>query len=87
MKGQILIYALLLSVNLAFAQTWEPMASLPGGASDARHHPITFSVDGYGYLLAGDVNGEESRDFMRYDALTDTWENLPDFPGAVRSFS
>lgn len=87
MKKQILLHALLLSANFLFAQAWEPMASLPGGASDARHHPVTFSADGYGYLLAGSVNGVEARDFMRYEALTDTWEILPDFPGAVRSFS
>ncbi len=87
MKKQILFFALLSSVNFLFAQTWEPMASLPGGASDARHHPITFSVDGYGYLLAGDVNGTAANDFMRYEASTDTWETLPDFPGAARSFS
>lgn len=87
MKRQILLYAIFLTANLGFAQTWEAVAPLPGGSSDARHHPITFSVDGYGYLLAGDVNGQEARDFMRYEALTDTWETLPDFPGAVRSFS
>ncbi len=87
MKKLILFNALFLFTNLLCAQTWEFMASLPGGESDARHHPVTFSVDGYGYLLMGDVNGEEANDFMRYFALTDTWENLPDFPGAARSFS
>ncbi len=87
MKRQLLFHVCLLSVNFLFAQTWEPMASLPGGTADARHHPVTFSVDGYGYLLAGSVNGEAANDFMRYDALTDTWGTLPDFPGAARSFS
>jgi len=87
MKKQVLFYALFLSVNFLFAQSWEPMASLPGGAADARHHPVTFSVDGYGYLLTGDVNGEAANDFMRYDASSDTWEILPDFPGAARSYS
>ena len=87
MKKELLFYALLFSVNFLFAQAWEPMSSLPGGADDARHHPVTFSVDGYGYLLTGSVNGEASNDFMRYEAATDTWEKLPDFPGAVRSFS
>lgn len=63
------------------------MAPLPAGPLDARHHPVTFSVDGYGYLLTGAVNGVPSDDFMRYDALTDSWEILPDFPGVARSFS
>ena len=87
MKKNILFFALFLTANLALAQTWEPMASLPGGPLDARHHPVTFSIDGYGYLLAGSINGVVSDDFMRYEALTDTWETLPDFPGVARSFS
>jgi hypothetical protein len=87
MKKHILFYALFCSANFLFAQSWEQVASLPGGPLDARHHPITFSVGGYGYLLAGAVNGMPSDDFMRYEALTDTWETLPDFPGAPRSFS
>lgn len=87
MKKQLLFSVLLLSVNFLFAQSWEDMAPLPGGAADARHHPVTFAIDGYGYLLAGDVNGTTANDFMRYNASTDTWETLPDFPGAARSFS
>lgn len=73
--------------GFTLAQTWEPMASLPGGPLDARHHPITFSIDGFGYLLGGAVNGMPSDDFMRYEAFTDSWETLPDFPGLARSFS
>lgn len=87
MKKQVLFFALLFSVNFIVAQTWEPVAPLPGGASDARHHPVTFSIDGFGYLLAGDVNGVTANDFMRYDPTNDSWETLPDFPGAARSFS
>jgi len=87
MKKLILFFTLLAFGNILHAQTWEPMESLPGGAADARHHPITFSFDGFGYLLAGAVNGDEANDFMRYEASTDTWESLPNFPGAARSFS
>jgi N-acetylneuraminic acid mutarotase len=87
MKTQLLFAALLLSAHILFAQAWEPVASLPGGALDARHHPVTFSIDGYGYLLTGSVNSVPDNDFMRYDPLTDTWEILPDFPGAARSYA
>jgi len=87
MIRQILFFALLISANVAFTQTWEPVEPLPGGPLDARHHPVTFSIDGYGYLLAGAVNGVPSDDFMRYEASTDSWEILPDFPGGARSFS
>lgn len=87
MNKHLLLFALCLLVNFVLAQTWETMAPLPGGAADARHHPVTFAIDGFGYLLAGDVNGTTANDFMRYEAATDTWETLPDFPGAARSFS
>ena len=87
MRILILLPSLILFVNLLWSQSWESMASLPGGFQDARHHPVTFSIEGYGYVLGGSVNGEDSDDFMRYDALADTWEQLPDFPGVARSFS
>lgn len=87
MKKQILLYVLLLSANFVLAQSWEPMASLPGGNGDARHHPVTFSVDGYGYVMTGSVLGTPSDDFLRYEAATDTWEELPDFPGGARTQS
>ena len=87
MKKLLPFFLLLFSVNFLIAQAWEPVASLPGGASDARHHPVTFSVGNYGYVLTGSVNGTAAKDFMRYDANTNTWENLPNFPGFARSFS
>lgn len=87
MKKQLLLFVLFLSVNFVFAQVWEQVASLPGGASDARHHPVTFSIDGFGYLLTGTVNNAPSDDFMRYDPVADSWEMLPDFPGPSRSYS
>lgn len=60
---------------------------MPGGFLDARHHPVTFSIDGQGYLLTGSVYGTPVDDFMRYDPSSDAWEMLPDFPGPARSFS
>ncbi len=87
MKKNLLLFSLLLSLTSLMAQEWESVASLPGGSSDARHHPVTFSIGDYGYLLTGSVNGDAANDFMRYNSLTDTWEALPDFPGFARSFS
>jgi N-acetylneuraminic acid mutarotase len=85
MKRIVLFFCLFLALTYLNAQEWEPVASLPGGQSDARHHPVNFTIDGYGYVLTGSVNGVPSRDFMRYDPVTDTWEELPDFPGPVRT--
>ena len=87
MKKTVLLFSLFLFTICLHAQEWEPMASLPQGAADSRHHPVTFSIDGYGYVLTGSVNWTADNDFMRYDAATDTWENLPDFPGLARSFA
>lgn len=87
MKQYVLLFFLSFTLICLSAQEWEPMASLPAGTADARHHPVTFSIGDYGYLLTGSINGDPSKDFMRYDALTDTWETLPDFPGFARSFA
>ena len=87
MKKLLLLCLLFQTANYLSAQSWEPVASLPGGFLDARHHPVTFSIDGQGYLLTGSVYGTPVNDFMRYDPISDTWETLPDFPGSVRSFS
>jgi N-acetylneuraminic acid mutarotase len=87
MKKPLLLLITLFCSHLLSAQAWEQVASLPDGIADARHHPVTFSIDGYGYLLMGTVFGGPADDFMRYDPATDSWENLPDFPGAARSYS
>lgn len=87
MKKILLLCAFLSAANFLSAQTWEPRASLPAGPLDARHHPVNFTIDGYGYLLTGSVNGAPADDFMRYDPATDSWETLPDFPGAARIYS
>ncbi len=87
MKNFILLFVFFFSVNFASSQTWEQVASLPEGIADARHHPVTFSIDGYGYLLMGTIFGGPADDFMRYNHVTDSWENLPDFPGVARSYS
>ena len=87
MKQFVLFLSFILAFTTSNAQDWEAVAPLPGGPSDARHHPITFSIDGIGYLLAGTVGDTPENDFMRYDPVNDNWETLPDFPGAARSFS
>jgi len=70
-----------------FGQTWVGKAALPDTAF-ARHHPVTFSIDGYGYLLGGSATQSPYlSDFYRYDPLADQWEQLPDFPGPARSYS
>lgn len=64
---------------------WKQMEDLPGSE---RHHPVTFSINGYGYALTGlAVPSRLLRDFYKYDARTNQWETMTDFPGAARSFA
>lgn len=87
MKRISILFALVFTAVWALAQDWEPMASLPGGASDARHHPVTFSIDGYGYVVTGATEFQATNDFYRYDPQTDEWEELPPFPGTPRGYA
>jgi N-acetylneuraminic acid mutarotase len=80
-----LALALLLSATTAHAQFWQERADIPG---PGRHHPVTFTLDGYGYVVTGTTTAESaSDDFFRYDPVDDSWEVLPDFPGPNRSYS
>ncbi|MGC6470314.1 MAG: M43 family zinc metalloprotease, partial [Flavobacteriales bacterium] len=55
--------------------------------ADTRHHPITFSNERYGFVLAGNSgSGNYLKDVHRYDSYTDTWEQLSDFPGNPTGF-
>ncbi len=78
---KIYTFALLLFGTLSIAQTWETLESLPAGASE-RHHPVTFSIGGIGYLVAGaDEVTRSLSDFYAYDPSSDTWEDKGDYPG------
>ena len=72
-------------ITESHAQSWTSVSSYNG---DSRHHPITFSGNGYGFVIAGQNSlGEYLDDVHRYDSQTDTWEQLTDFPGGPRGFS
>ena len=77
------VFALLFSWIYSFGQ-WVEKADYPG---DARHHPITFSLNDVGYMLAGSSNSGDLDDMYKYDPVTDTWSQMPDFPGGARGFS
>lgn len=74
----------LLMMGEVHAQEWEEKASLPGAA---RHHPVTFALDGKGYVVTGGTNSGRLRDFYQYDPIEDSWTQLRDFPGGSRSFA
>ncbi len=79
-----LLFTLLIFYSLAMnGQTWEEV----GTTSFQRHHGIGFALNGYGYILTGD-DGQSSltQTFHRYTPATDTWEQLPDYPGVPRGY-
>ena len=67
------------------AQNWQ---SSPSYGADSRHHPITFSSDRYGFVMAGqNATGEYLEDAYRFDAQTETWEQIDNFPGGPRGYA
>lgn len=82
-----LLCACLLSCASVSAQTWVQKKSLPDTVF-GRHHPVTFAINGYGYVLGGSASQSPYlSDFYRYDPVADEWTKLPDFPGPARSYS
>ncbi|MDC1360695.1 hypothetical protein N8204_02320, partial [Flavobacteriales bacterium] len=65
---------LLLWGNTLFAQSWTSVEPLPDNfRSD---HSYGFSIDGTGYLVAGQTNNGYSDAFYSYDAAADAWTAL-----------
>lgn len=84
MKSLYFSAIFILSSVLSIGQlNWNTKAPFPGVA---RHHPITFALDGNGYVLAG-VTTTMVKDFYRYAPLSDSWTKMADFPGPARGFA
>ena len=55
---------------------------------ESRHHPITFSNDRYGFVIAGqNGQGDYLDDVYKYDSQLNTWEQLNNFPGGPRGYA
>jgi N-acetylneuraminic acid mutarotase len=72
----------------AFGQSWVQKQSLPS-PNLGRNHPVAFALENKGYMLTGGNYAlfNYFSDFHSYDPITDTWTQLPDFPGGARSFA
>lgn len=66
---------------LTAAQGWVRKADLPversGGAG--------FAIGSFGYVAAGERNGAERFDVVKYDPTSDTWSTVSDVPGGPRT--
>ncbi|MDI9311802.1 MAG: kelch repeat-containing protein [Limnohabitans sp.] len=89
MKINKLLLLLSLTFVISQAQTWTPIASLPGGY--AVHHGFGFSAGGFGYLVGGvkqsGTSEVDSNSVFKYNPTTNTWTQLADFPGTVRGYA
>ncbi len=82
-KSILFTFSFLISYSLS-AQ-WTTITSPPNGfRSD---HSFGFSINDVGYLVTGQVNGAATANFFSYDAISDQWSNLPDFPGGTRAYA
>lgn len=79
------LFTICLFTHSLYSQNWEEKASAPG---NGRHHPITFAIDGKGYMVTGStdfVTG--TTDFYQYDPANDSWTTLQSFPGVGRGYA
>lgn len=72
----------------SLSNQWTQIASLP--TTTGRVAGFAFSISGLGYYVAGcDYTNTSApftiyNDFYQYEPITDTWKQLPDFPGVAR---
>ena len=83
-RFSILCLSALLACTGLDAQNWNPLNNMPS----PRHHPVTFSLNGTGYMLTGSTQTESTtKDFYSYDPSNDAWTQHTDFPGTARGFA
>lgn len=76
---------LVLACGPVLAQGWMPVAPMADGfRSD---HSFGFAFNDVGYIVAGQTASGYSDAFYSYDAATDTWMSLDDFPGEGRGYA
>ena len=69
----------LLSTASLHAQTWSPVAELPGG--HLTNHAFGFAVDGTGYLIGFGLNDAGAmNDLWRFDPATGDWTEMASCP-------
>lgn len=77
-------FLFLFTISFIHAQDWQLVSPVPDNYRS--HHAFGFGIGDYGYLVAGNTPGDNSRSFFKYDALADEWTVLDDYPGPARGF-
>ncbi len=86
MRFLLFVAFLLLNLTVDCQKQWTIMNPMPDEAV-GRHHPVTFSYDGYGYVMGGSDADGDLKDMYKYDPQEDSWTTLDDFPGEARGYS
>lgn len=84
------LFLLFLSLCCLSASATAQWIQKTGSEATTRHHPVTFTVGGDAYLLTGTTSQSSpmgTDDFYRYLPDSDSWEELPPFPGGARSYA
>ena len=65
---------------ISTSQQWDQATNF---IANGRHHPITFSNDNFGFVMAGSY----LNDAYKYDKSNDTWTQLQNVPFSGRGYS
>ena len=77
-------YAVLFFPLILAGQEWVQLSSYPG---PGRHHPITFSNNQFGFVMAGqNSSGEYLEDVYKYNPINNEWSQVSNFPGGPRGY-
>lgn len=79
-------FSLVISQTTFSQKTWEIRKPMPDNA-EGRHHPVTFSIGEYGYVMTGGGESGELKDAYKYHGPTETWTEMDPFAGSARSYS
>ncbi len=80
------LIVLILSIQYGFSQKWEMLSSMPPDAK-GRNHPVTFAINGLGYVGVGLDTSSYLTDFYSYNPTNDAWTKLGDFPDYGRGYA
>lgn len=83
MKG--IFVALLFVSTFVQSQNWSSVTAVP---TIGRDDAVAFSMNGYGYMVTGNLNGyAESNKLFQYNPQTGSWSEKATFPGTARQYS
>ena len=72
MKNYFTIVSVFIVTSI-YGQNWTQVSNF---INEGKHHPITFSNDNYGFVVAGSYSNE----VYKYDKSNNSWSQLSNFP-------